>query len=183
MQKVGHRDRAHPLCRHCRYDLVATIAANKRVCPECGEPFTLSETVRAPRPGEWTVGVGIRRALVAIVMRSALVLPFWAGFVWLLAPIVNAFPFSIFAMGGVAVLFIVPGVAIGHVVSRRLNDIAGAQSYLFTIMAVVCEIAVAMGGVEIAQIWRPLPQWADFIAMTATAYAALWTWRNTHFAE
>ena len=116
-------------------------------------------------------------------VRSIVVLPFWAAFVWLVAPVVEMFPFDPFAMGGVALIFIVPGVAIGHVISRRLNDIAGCQSLLFTALAAAFEVAIAIGGVKIAEIWRPMPNWGGFVAMCATLYAALWTLRNTHFSD
>jgi len=182
-RRFDERIRRHPLCPGCRYDLVATVQANKRVCPECGYQFTLNELIRAPQKGEWSLATGLRQALLAIVIRSIVVLPFWAAFVWLVAPVVEMFPFDPFAMGGVALIFIVPGVAIGHVISRRLNDIAGCQSLLFTALAAAFEVAIAIGGVKIAEIWRPMPNWGGFVAMCATLYAALWTLRNTHFSD
>jgi hypothetical protein len=182
-RRLDEKTRRHPLCPRCKYDLVATVQANKRVCPECGHQFTLNELIRAPREGDWTLAIGFRKALLALAARSVLVLPFWAGLVWLLAPLVETFPFNTWAMGGIAVLFILPGVAMGHAVSRGLNDIAGCQSYLFTTLAVAFELAIVIGGVKIAEIWRPMPNWGGFVVMTAVFYAALWTLRNTHFSD
>ena len=47
--------RRHPLCPACGYDLVASIAAKKRVCPECGETFTLEDVNWERRAGDWTL--------------------------------------------------------------------------------------------------------------------------------
>lgn len=183
MPPVAGQHRRHPLCPHCRYDLVGTIAANKRVCPECGEPFTLNQLLKGETPGEWSIGIGLRKAAIALLIRAAIVLPFWAGFVWLVTPLLGWLPMGFTTMGAVGLLFVIPGVSIGHVLSRGLNDIAGMQSIVVTAMAFVCIAAMTAGGVEIAALIRPASDWTGFISTTTAAFAGLWTVRNIHFAD
>lgn len=183
MAPVAGQHRRHPLCPHCRYDLVGTIAANKRVCPECGEPFTLNQLLKGETPGEWSAGAGLRRAAVALLIRALLCLPFWTGFVWLATPLLGQLPMGVTTMGAVGLVFVIPGVAIGHVLSRGLNDIAGMQSIVVTAMAFAFIVAVAAGGVEIAAAFQTPSAWTGFISTATSAFAGLWTVRNLHFAE
>ena len=77
--RIGHTSRRHPLCPHCGYDLVATVADEGRVCPECGREFRREELPRAPAPDEWTPARGLLRLVLAVTVRSAVCLPAWVG--------------------------------------------------------------------------------------------------------
>lgn len=185
MSRLFHDpSRRHPRCPQCHYNLVATIAANKRMCPECGRRFTMSELARAPRAGDWTPVQGLARASGALLIRSIIVLPFWAGFIWLVTPLLNLFPFPGFWMGGLigrALIIIIPACVLGHVLSRKLNDKAGMQSVIITGLALVFAIAVIAGGIELAVFFRTGLTAKGFISMCASGALGIFIVRNTLF--
>ena len=51
------------MCPDCGYDLLGSVDAGGRVCPECGWRFTLGELARRGRKGDWTPALGYRRAV------------------------------------------------------------------------------------------------------------------------
>jgi predicted RNA-binding Zn-ribbon protein involved in translation (DUF1610 family) len=79
VSRIGHTTSRHPLCPSCGYDLVATIDAGKRICPECGEAFELHDVIRAARPGDWTLARGIGRLLLRLAWRGAIALVVWTA--------------------------------------------------------------------------------------------------------
>jgi len=165
----------------CRYDLVATIADNKRVCPECGSEFSLSDLLRDRRKGDWNVAMGFRRLVTSLAWRGVVTTIIWAGVAVGVAYLCNLFPFSGRAMGGIALVLVIPGVAVGHALSRNLTEIAGCESILFTTVAVSAAIAVVWAGVALAGVVRPMEDWSIFVVVATSLFAGLWIVRNMHF--
>lgn len=133
--------RRHPLCPSCRYDLVVTVAAGRRVCPECGYEFEMDELITETLPGDWTIWRGLRRALMLLAGRSLLWTLAWILVIWgataLVArtgdelPLVATWVLQLTA--GLAILGV--GASIGPVLVRRMAETAGFEgSFLATII-------------------------------------------------
>lgn len=173
----------HPLCPECKYDLVATVAAGRNICPECGYEFEPWELRTEKRPGEWTIETGLRHALQFLLLRSLALLVLWVGYFWLLMPLVSMFTvhFRVFgSLAGLTILFALPGLVIGHLLSKGLSDRAGFQSMLLGVLAMLFALAVIVGGVMLAQLLRPLPGWqGSFAAIATSLFATGWILRVT----
>src|SRR6185436_13617232 len=141
--------RRHPLCPACGYDLVASIAANKRVCPECGEEFALDELNWEKRRGDWNLGTALLLGGRALGLRSVISFP------------------VVIALASLALLSVVWGVPrivpfllaitqaclIGWIFSRRLVDDAGFESMLLIIAACFAATIVSAVGFVVAARW------------------------------
>lgn len=143
----------------------------------------MSELARTSTGGEWSAGAGLGRAAIALLIRGVIVVPLWAGLTWVATPVVNMFPWSIATMAIIGLLCAIPGVAIGHALSRKLDEVAGCQSVLLTGMAILVALGVIVIGLEVATIFRPMPLWSGYVSTATTAFAAIWTVRNLHFAD
>lgn len=139
-----HAGPRHPLCPSCRYDLVATVEQNRRICPECGYEFELDELIHQPRPGEWTVGVVLRRMVLHLAVRGTASLVIWslwmAAMGWLLTRWNMTLPVGI----GLAVANVIIGVIIGRVMWGRFYAYIGSDDGVLA--------AVVIGGAW-AAIW------------------------------
>lgn len=141
--RVGHTQRRHPLCPHCGYDLVATLARDGRRCPECGHDFELDELRRSAAPGEWTPMRGLRNLAIALLWRCATAAAVWtaalAGTEWLNEVLSRHMSGGrIILLLGVA-LGVVAGV-LGALIGRNLEDVAGFSGlilYAATTIAII----------------------------------------------
>lgn len=123
--------------------------------------IVVRETVRQPDDDddapEWTVAIGLRRALVHLLIWSLVLLPLWAGFVWLLTPWFNWFPTgrrgSTFL---ISVMAAIPGWPAGLVLWNWMLDRAGFTSRLLSVAATICILGVAAGGALVSDVYRPL---------------------------
>ena len=174
------RTKRHPHCPECRYDLVATVDAGRRTCPECGYEFELDELHGEKRPGDWTPLVGLRRAAVYLLLRVMVLLPVWAGVIWVCTPLLRMFPLRIGSLGGMAILMAIPGMIVGHVLGLGLTEKAGFQSFLLTVMAGVAAVGVVYGGFVLSGLSRPLSGWVvGFSMVSAMAFAIAWVVKRT----
>src|SRR5687768_16806507 len=105
----------HPLCPYCHYDLIATVADNKRVCPECGAEFNLDELHYQPAESDWSMGEAIVTLSRSIALRGCLALIAWM----ILAAAANLLS-NIPAMLGLIPLMI--GAAGGYLLGRILIE-------------------------------------------------------------
>jgi len=160
----------HPLCPSCDYDLVATLAANRRICPECGEEFELGDLKYEWRQGDWSNTVAIRRGLLALCSRLLIGLfvatLLSAAIIW---TVNHQMPRPIPFLLAVAQAF-----AIGVTCSRRLLDQAGYESILLIIGAcLVAAAASALGFLAAAQ-WIVAPRLTSILFLEALAIAGAW---------
>ncbi len=185
MQPEGQfRTKRHPRCPECRYNLVATVDAGIRTCPECGCEFDLDELHGEKRPGEWTPLLGLRSAALHLAGKMLIVLPIWTALIWLFSPLLIMVPqqgIIIWRMfGGVAIVCVIPGMAIGYALSRDLEEKAGFQSLLLTMMASLAAAGTVAGGLGLSHLLRPVGGWVvTFIFIATTAFALGWIVRQT----
>lgn len=162
----------HPLCPNCDYDLVATLAANKRICPECGEAFELGDLKYESRPGDWSNAVALRLGLLALGSR-------------LLIGLVVAMLLSTAIIWAVNhqmsrllsfVLALAQAFAMGVSCARRLLDQAGYESILLIIGAcAVAALATVLGFLAAAQ-WIIVPRSTSILLLEALAIAGAWAY-------
>ena len=169
------RQQRHPLCPQCRYDLIATVEAGRHICPECGYEFEAWELRGKKRPGEWTMWTGLRRVLVSLMLRSLIILPLWAGLVWVLSSVLANITLGGRGFTGIAIILTIPGIAIGHVLMTGLADRAGFQSMLLGALAAAFAIGTIIGGIALAEVFQPLPGWwGGFTAIAMSLFAVAW---------
>jgi hypothetical protein len=153
--RIGHISKRHPLCPGCGYDLVGTVAEDRRVCPECGRAFTRDELRRAPAPDEWTPARGLRRLVVVAALRSAACFPAWVGLL-VVASILCAWGEGLSRAGAVLVwmlcvsLVAVGGAVVGAVAGRRIDETAGILTALALPVPIAGAAAVIVGGAAVA---------------------------------
>ncbi|MDY7110090.1 MAG: hypothetical protein SYC29_15775 [Planctomycetota bacterium] len=146
--------RRHPLCPECGYDLVATIDAGRNVCPECGFQFQPHELKHALLPEDWTLGRGLLRAALVLLLRAALC---FAGWTALLTGTLLAGAWIATRLGGgwiifimlltMAIIFIAAG-AVGRILAGGMDEIAGFTSPLVSaLIALFAWLAIAAGTV------------------------------------
>jgi hypothetical protein len=145
MSRIGHTTQRHPTCPECGYDLVATVDAGRNVCPECGYEFGPQDLVREVRPGDWTPARGYKRAAVVLAVRGIFCLLGWIGVLYGSHALMRAIWPGLGTTGRLLMLALVgatsmiAGGVIGHVLSRRMDEIAGLSGVL--LVAVVSLIA------------------------------------------
>jgi len=168
------RDRSHPLCPDCGYDLVGSVRAGGRVCPECGCDFTMGELARAARQN-WTPAIGYRRAVTSLTIKSLIILPVCTGLFGLVTPVLRHPPY----WGAVLVLAIA-GFVVGFVVCVNLPERAGTASPTLGLVAaafVWADVLAAAGVSHFAL--RPLPDWPALGAqMTVAIFASIWIFKE-----
>jgi hypothetical protein len=174
MSQLHNRDlrRRHPLCPACGYDLVATVAASKRICPECGAAFELADLNYEVRKGDWTASTALGRALRVLFVRSL-----WATAATCGLSIAGAWMHSIGAPRLLPFLIAVLGACLlGLIYSRHLTDQAGFEGPALIIGACVAALATALIGHSAAFVVLPsrvgLLGSMDFIITVLGA----WTW-------
>lgn len=159
--RIGHLTRRHPLCPSCGYNLVATVAENRRVCPECGEPFELHELHRTVAPDDWTLLRGLRWATPVLLLRITLLTPAWTAGLLILRLIETAFTHWFGTGAAVFMVVVVPilvgagGVMTSVVLGRGLNDRLGFDGFG---VAVIC-IAAALLTIGLGVVLAGLCPW------------------------
>ncbi len=146
--------RRHPLCAECGYDLVGTVEADRRTCPECGVEFELADLVHERLPGDWTPWRGLRRAALRLGLKSAVCVPVLVGLMVLVSFVFSSPPFV-----PAFLVFAVAGVALGVVLGHRLFEHAGFVSAWVTGLGIALAWGVAGAAVAIGALIRPLPGW------------------------
>ena len=130
----------------------------------------------------WSESIGLKRATITVLIRSAICLPIWSAFIWFITPAVNHVPMSIVWFAVMSLLLAIPSVVLAHALSRGLIERAGFVSPVVTVIAVAFACAVIYGGGEIAGQFRVLVDWrAGFIQIAAGLFAALWIAKTTLF--
>ena len=135
-RQVGHGKRRYPLCPDCEYNLVATVDAGGRTCPECGEEFDLHDLDWQAGANEWTLREGMMSLAWALARRGA-----FCGLAWLLLVCgvlmlmdltgMNSFWVTIGVVAGPAA-----GWWLGGVMARDCEDIAGCTGLLIPTAAI-----------------------------------------------
>jgi len=143
----------------------------------------MSELARGGRRRreEWTFAQGLRTLLTTQAVRGALTLAVWTGVAILLAYVFNWIPLSIWTLGAVALVLAIPGIPIGHALSKGVTEAAGCESIIFTVIVLVVAYVVVWAGVMLAAIVNPMPDWSGFTIMATVFFAGLWIIRNMHF--
>ncbi|UCD73857.1 MAG: hypothetical protein JSV91_08660 [Phycisphaerales bacterium] len=150
--------RHHPLCPKCKYDLVATVAEGRNICPECGYEFETGELRHAVLPDDWTIWRGLRRAALHLVLRSSVCLAVWTGLLWavtaLAAWISSGRPWFVVLSSYVVALLILMITAggIGRALARGMEEKAGVVSILVAALVTVFACVVVAAGTLIVNI-------------------------------
>lgn len=169
--------RRHPQCSECGYDLVGTVAAGGRTCPECGEGFTLGDLRVELRADDWTPLRGMRTLAMALVVRMLWLIPLWVGVLWALSPVLRFFTQTIRyrTYGWLALLLAVPACVLGYLVARNTVEILGCASIVVYVFVIVAIAAVVTAGLWIVGIWNVLPTgFEGFVAFVSIAGASLY---------
>ena len=165
------------------------MAENGRTCPECGYAFDLFELRREVRPGDWTLGRGLRKAAGVLAIRGLVCM-----LVWVLVVLVVDLLYVLLVPGqgmiGLAIMislcvaFAIGGGVVGDRIGRQLDEIAGFQSTMLVAAAVLtCWVALA-GGTLLVDLMRPInvaP--AGIIAFIAGSVATVWIIRCALVSE
>ena len=164
------RERTHPLCPECGYDLVGSVRAGGRVCPECGCDFTIGELARAAQQN-WTPAIGYRRAVTSLIIRSLIILPACTGLMWLVTPVLWRPPY----WGAVLVLAIA-GFVVGFVACLNLPERTGLATPRLGLVAAAFVWADVLTAACVSHfVLRPLPDLPAFCAqMTVAIFASIW---------
>ncbi|MCI0675368.1 MAG: hypothetical protein L0Y42_06270 [Phycisphaerales bacterium] len=163
----------HPLCPGCGYDLVATVQAGRRRCPECGDEFELDELRHQVRPGDWTLLVGLRMTARTLAWRSAATVIAWGAICALTIWLLQTYPVSgivlwVAAVGG--------GCLSGFIFSRRLFEAAGFDSWIVVVGACVGAALALFLGLAAVETVLPLSSgFARFMLLGLAVFAA-WVW-------
>ena len=162
----------HPLCPNCDYDLVATLAANKRICPECGEEFEVGDLKYEWRHGDWSNAVALRLGLLALgsrlLMGMVVAMLLSTAIIWA----VNHQMARLLSF----VLALAQAFAMGVACSRRLLDQAGYESILLIIGAcIIAALATALGFLAAAQ-WIIVPRFTSILLLEALAIVGAWAY-------
>jgi hypothetical protein len=177
--RVGHTSRRHPICPGCGYDLVATIAANRRTCPECGCGFEPNELRRSAAPGDWTPARGLRRLVIAVTVRSVACLVAWMALL-VLGSMLCAWLGAVASRGvlvvvwvGCGALVLASGAVVGAVVGRRIDEAAGFRSPLLLAAPIIGAAVAVLGGAALAGTMGHGGLGGPGISMTAIVLAAV----------
>jgi hypothetical protein len=141
---------------------------------------SVRETVGQPdeddEAPEWTIAIGLRRATFHLLGWSAALFPLWAGLVWLLTPWFNTLPTG--RRGGLMWIVFLIAAMCGWVAGRALwspmLDRAGFVSRLLSLMATLFIAAIAVGGVWVADTYRPLAGERLWLTMIGFFVAAMY---------
>lgn len=163
------RVKRHPLCPECKYDLIATVEAGRRICPECGYEFEMYELRGEKRPGDWTFQIGLRNTVISLILRSLVILPLWAAIIWVMMTYMSNF-------GRLnAIILPLLGIAMGYGFSTKLSDRAGFAGNVLLFMSWLFAIVVIISGITIVQLFHPLtPYQKYFLSLWGGIPALLW---------
>jgi len=145
--RLGHAGPRHPLCPRCRYDLVATIAAHGRRCPECGEAFEMSELVPEAREGDWTLWRGLRRAGLVLPVKGLVCAGVWALMLTAHHLLVPGSGWLRLLRG---LLVLATGGAVGAVLAHRIDEHLGFAGLGVAVALIVVSVIVLGLGTVVA---------------------------------
>lgn len=189
MQTRFENVRRHPLCPNCGYDLVATVEAGRTICPECGHEFEIGELRHAVLPGDWTIGRGLGRASLRLLVRAAPCLLVWTGILWAviaLAGWISAgrhwYVVLIAYLGALLILMIASG-SIGRVLAKGMDEQAGTVSVLVAALVTAFAWAVIMAGALIVSLVLPAAGRGIWGVAAISCGPALLVIIKTHFFE
>src|SRR5687768_5415628 len=151
-QRVIQTTRRHPLCPYCGYDLVATVADGKRICPECGSDFALSDLQYQQFAGDWTFRSALTRGVGVIFARAIL-----ASLVWAIAADMSNLMHVVTNLTGLIPLIIgtIAGYLMGRVYSENLEERAGFTSMLLVLGCLVCAMISVMFAQVLVELLLP----------------------------
>ncbi len=163
-------ERHHPPCPDCGYDLLGTVQAGGRVCPECGVSFTLAELAEG-REEIWTPAYGYRRAVTILAARSLVCLPVCTGLAMLVTPALHSPPYW-----GAVLILSIAGFGLGFVLCFNLSAHTGLSGPRLAPVAVGLAWGIVIVAVVISHLLLlPLPGWsAAYAQTTVAAFATLW---------
>ena len=164
--------RQHPCCPDCGYDLLGTVDAGGRVCPECGEAFTLAELAEGRA---WTPAGGYRRAAMVLAVRSLVCFPACIGLARLVTPALASPPYW-----GAVLILSLAGFGLGVVLCFDLQAHAGLDGLGLAALATGVAWGNVLAAVAISHfLLMRLPDWtAAFAQMAVGAFATLWIFRQ-----
>ncbi len=167
------RTERHPLCPECEYDLIATVDAGHRTCPECGLEFSLYELLNNTLPGDWTIARGFRRVLLRCVARGVIFVP-----TWMLIHAINLFLVDRVSAFVVPFLTALAGLLTGYYTVRRISDVAGFYTSYFL---PICWISIAIymtGALLLMHLMEPLAGvWWLIYCMFGLLPALIWSFK------
>jgi hypothetical protein len=115
----------------------------------------------------WSPMIGLRRVFITLLFKSVICLIGWTAVAWLIIPplawISRTMAFGFMAIAGMIILVAgvmpIPAAAIGGMLSKRLNDRAGFDGPVLTVLASLFAWAAIVGGTAIALQLRPDGSW------------------------
>ena len=182
--------RRHPLCPECGYDLVATIDAGRRICPECGRQFEPHEVKRAVLPEDWTVVRGLRRSAAALALRFLICLVGWvavvsailAGSTWIATRVGSRWTLLIMLLA-MALIFIAAGV-VGRILARNMDEIAGTTSSLISaFITLFAWAAIVLGTLIVGMLVPMRPPITGSIILIGCSMALVVIIKTHHFED
>jgi len=139
------------------------------------------------RDDEWDIGVGLRRAVIHLLLWGAVCLAIWIGVVWLVTPWLDALPSR--ASGGsrlrslVSTLIALPiAVLCIRLLYSKMLETAGFTSMVLSLLSSVTVWGVAVGGAAIAAMIRPPQTSTAMLWIGMGAIAMVWILYET-FAD
>jgi hypothetical protein len=122
---------------------------------------------------DWSIGIGLRNALLHLFVWGVILALVWALLLVVLAPLINKIPLS-----GRGILFvyaliaIVPGWALGHVLYDRMTERAGFNSLILTGMALIAVWAASIAGGLLADGIRTLDAHREWLLIIPAGFVA-----------
>lgn len=130
----------------------------------------------------WTPLIGLRNAGVMVLVRTPVATAGYVICLLVASQVLNflTISMSIFAM--IAVIAIVPGVAIGYGLTKGLTERAGFTGLVLGTIPVVGSIVSVVCGANLATLITPIGDWQLGFASIATAvWASLWSLKTVVF--
>lgn len=164
--------RRHPLCPYCHYDLIATIAEHKRVCPECGADFSLDELHFEQREGDWSMGTALRSAARALTTRALL-----GVLVWIVIAAACNLVARLSGMQGLIPLIAGAGggYLIGRILVEGLAEHCGFESIVLPILAAITAIIVVVMGQSLLELILPFTSGWGRTILVGSGLMVCWT--------
>jgi hypothetical protein len=122
---------------------------------------------------DWSIGIGLRNALLNLLAWGVILALAWALLLIVLAPLINKIPLS-----GRGILFvyaliaIVPGWALGHVLYDRMTERAGFNSLVLTGVALMAVWAASIAGGLLADGVRTLDAHREWLLIISAGFIA-----------
>lgn len=126
---------------------------------------------------EWTIGTGLRRAFMHLVIWSVICGLGWAAVLWVVTPWLNAIPDAGAASSrGRMLLYGLIGLPVAwgmtHLLYSRMVEAAGFSSAILSTAAIVAIVGATVGGVALAGQLRPLADGRDMLMCIVVSFGA-----------